>query len=318
MGLHPQCKAFLDTLAAAGGTPLEQLPPAEARAVSKGLMAFGGPAEAVFEIADRVIPGPAGLIPIRVYRPHPDAGRPGLVFFHGGGFVLCDLESHDRQCRALANASGFVVVAVDYRLAPEHKFPAAAEDAYAATQYVATHATELGIDPNRVAVGGDSAGGNLAAVVSLMSRDRGGASLIFQMLIYPMVDVADESPSMQEYAEGHFLTRGALDWFARHYVRDRADAENPYVSPLRAADLEGLPPALVITAECDPVRDQGEAYARRLHEAGVQTELRRYDGMIHPFINLPGVIDTARTALEDAAAALRRAGSGSAQPVARG
>ena len=191
MALHPQCKAFLDMLAAAGGKPLEQLPLAEARLVPRALIEFGGPEEHVARVEDRVIPGPAQPIPVRIYWPVLADNLPALMFFHGGGFVICDLDSHDRQCRSLANASGSVVVAVDYRLAPEHTFPAAPDDAYAATRYVAEHSAEFGIDPNRLAVVGDSAGGNLATVVALMARDRGGPALRFQLLIYPVVDFDD-------------------------------------------------------------------------------------------------------------------------------
>jgi acetyl esterase len=307
MALHPQCKAFLDGLAASGGKPIEQLPLAEARTVPRAMIELGGPEEPVAEVGDRKIGGPNGPIPIRVYRPAAGDALPALVFFHGGGFVICDLESHDRQCRALANASGCVVVSVDYRLAPEHKFPAAAEDAYAATRYVAEHAAELGVDPGRIAVGGDSAGGNLAAVVALMARDRGGPGLGFQLLIYPLVDFEDASPSMQQYDQGHFLTREFMEWCARQYLARAADGRTAYASPLNAPDFAGLPPAMVITAECDPLRDQGEAYARRLQSAGVPVELKRYEGMIHPFFSLAGIVDTARTAVADAASALRRA-----------
>jgi acetyl esterase len=227
------------------------------------------------------------------------------VFFHGGGFVLCDLDSHDRQCRGLANESGCVVVSVGYRLAPEHKFPAAPEDAYAATRYVAEHASEFGIDPGRIAVGGDSAGGNLATVVALMSRDRGGPSLKFQLLIYPVTDFYDVSPSMHEYS-GYFLTREVMDWFLRQYFSSAADARLPYASPMNA-DVRGLPPAMIITGECDPVRDQGEAYADKLRRAGVAVEVKRYEGMVHPFFNLGGIVDAARTAMTDAASAVEHA-----------
>jgi acetyl esterase len=204
MPLHPQCKSFLDLLGAAGGKPIEQLPLDEARALPLALIEFGGSEQPVAHVEDRSIPGPAQPIPVRVYRPRADGPLPVMMFFHGGGFVICNLDSHDRQCRALANASGCAVISVDYRLAPEHKFPAAPEDAYAATRYVAEHPAEFGIDPERLAVGGDSAGGNLATVVALMSRERGGPSLRFQLLIYPEVDWEDESPSMQN-------TAGSLD-----------------------------------------------------------------------------------------------------------
>ena len=307
MALHPQCKAFLDMLAAAGGKPLEQLPLAEARLVPRALIEFGGPEEHVARVEDRVIPGPAQPIPVRIYWPVLAGNLPALMFFHGGGFVICDLDSHDRQCRSLANASGSVVVAVDYRLAPEHTFPAAPDDAYAATRYVAEHSAEFGIDPNRLAVVGDSAGGNLATVVALMARDRGGPALRFQLLIYPVVDFEDESPSMREYATDHFLTRELMDWFLSQYVTSAAEGRSPFASPMNADDVRGLPPAMIITGECDPLRDQGEAYARKLQKAGIPVELKRYDGMIHLFFNLGGIIDTGRTAMADVASAVRQA-----------
>ena len=307
MSLHPQCRGFLDLLAASGGKPLEQLPLDEARTVPLALVELGGPAEPVAHVEDRTIPGPAQPIPVRVYRPRADGPLPVLVFFHGGGFVICNVDTHDRQCRALANASGCAVISVDYRLAPEHPFPAAPDDAYAATRYVAEHPGEFGIDPERIAVGGDSAGGNLAAVVALMSRERGGPSLKFQLLIYPAVDWEDQSPSMLEYSRDHFLTDTLMNWFRDQYLASAEDGRHPHASPLKAQDFSGLPPALVITAECDPLRDQGEAYARRLQRAGVHVELKRYDGMIHLFFNLGGVVDAGRTAIADAANALRLA-----------
>jgi acetyl esterase len=307
MALHPQCKAFLDMLAAAGGKPIEQLPVTEARMVAPALIDLSGPEEPVAEVENRTIPGPAGPIAVRVYRPVQEETVPALVFFHGGGFVICNLDTHDRPCRSLANASGCTVIAVDYRLAPEHKYPAAVEDAYAATQYISEHAAEFGIDPNRIAVGGDSAGGNLATVVSFLSRDRGGPQLKFQLLIYPVVDFADNSPSMQQYSKDHFLTRESMDWFTESYLPSREAGLEPSASPLNATDFRGLPPAMIITAECDPLRDQGEAYARKLQSADVPVELKRYEGMIHPFLQFGGIIDTAKVAMADAASALRRA-----------
>jgi len=307
MALHPQCKAFLDMLASSGAPPIEQLPLAEARAVRSEMIAAGGPEEPVADVQNRSVPGPGGPIAVRVYRPEKNQPLPALIFFHGGGFVICNLDTHDRQCRSLANGSGCAVISVDYRLAPEHKHPAAVDDAYAVTRYVAEHAAEFGIDPNRIAVGGDSAGGNLAAVVSLLSRDRGGPSLKFQLLIYPLVDFYDQSPSMQQYSEDHFLTRAGMDWFTRNYLPSREAGLEPSASPLHAANFRGLPPAMIITAECDPLRDQGEAYARKLEGAGVPVELKRYEGMIHPFFQFGGILDTARVAMKDAALALRRA-----------
>lgn len=294
-------------LASAGGKPLEQLPVEEARLMSAGLSNFGGLEEPVAEVRNRTIPGPAGPIAIRVYRPVPKETLPALIYFHGGGFVICSLDTHDRECRNLANASGCAVISVDYRLAPEHKYPAAVEDAYAATRYVAEHAAEFGVDPQRIAVGGDSAGGNLATVVAALSRDRGGPFLKYQLLIYPLVDFADNSPSMQQYAKDYFLTRESMDWFTDCYLPSRETMRESSASPLNADDVRGLPPAMILTAEYDPLRDQGETYARKLQSAGVPVELKRYDGMIHAFFSFPGVIDTAKVAMADAGSALKRA-----------
>jgi len=307
MALHPQCKAFLDILASGDGKPLEQLPVEEARLMSAGLSNFGGPEEPVAEVQNRTVPGPGGPIAVRVYRPVVKETLPALIYFHGGGFVICSLDTHDRECRNLANASGCAVISVDYRLAPENKYPSAVEDAYAATQYVAEHAAEFGIDPQRIGVGGDSAGGNLATVVATLARDRGGPPLKFQLLIYPLVDFADNSPSMQQYAKDYFLTRESMDWFTDCYLSNRAAGLEPTASPMNATDVRGLPPAMILTAEYDPLRDQGEAYARKLQSAGVPVELKRYDGMIHAFFSFSGVIETAKVALADGAAALRRA-----------
>jgi acetyl esterase len=313
MSLHPQCKAFLDQLAAMGGKQLYEMTPAEARATGAALTDLGVPVQEVARIENRTVPGPAQPIPIRIYKPVPSGTLSALVYFHGGGWVIGGLESHDRECRALANLSGCTVIAVDYRLAPEHPFPAAVEDAYAATSYVADHAAEFGIDPHRIAVGGDSSGGNLAAVVTLMAREKGGPKLAFQLLIYPGVDLADDHrPSMIEFAEGHFLTRPLMDYFANHYIPKLEDRRRPDASPLYATDFRGLPPALVITAECDLLRDQGELYAQKLREAGVPVSVKRYDGMIHPFFSFGGILDDGRAAVTEAASAVRAALSATA------
>jgi len=304
MALHPQCKAFLDIVASGGGPPLHEMPIDQARQVPRMMAELGSPEEPVARIDDRTVPGPAQRIPVRVYRPTLAGTLPAVMFFHGGGFVICDLDSHDRQCRSLANQSGCTVIAVDYRLAPEHRYPAAAEDAYAATRYVAEQASEFGIDAGRIAVCGDSAGGNLAAVVALMARDRGGPLLRFQLLVYPVTDFTDDSPSMREF-DGVFLSAAQMEWFANSYVPNVADRQQPYASPLLASDHRGLPPAYVITAECDMVRDQGQAYAAKLQAAGVTVESKCYDGMIHPFISLGGIVDGGRDAIADAAAKLR-------------
>ncbi|HZI78216.1 MAG TPA: alpha/beta hydrolase [Vicinamibacterales bacterium] len=305
MALHSQCKTFLDQVAASGARPLHEMAPAEARGqVIPPELA--GPEQPVHRVVNRRIPGDGGMIPVRVYYPVEASQLPALVFFHGGGFVLGGLDSSDRTCRALANGSGCVVISVDYRLAPEHAFPAAADDAFAAASFVADHAADFGVDPTLIAVGGDSAGGNLATVVALRARDSGGPALAFQLLVYPWVDFADDSPSMREYAADHFLTAEVMEWFANYYVPPPTDRRQPWVSPARA-NLAGLPPAFVLTAECDPLRDQGEAFAQRLKEAGVQATVKRYEGMIHPFFSLGGIIEGGQTAIADAAAALKTA-----------
>ena len=304
MSLHPQCKAFLDQLAAMGGRPLHELTPGEARSMALP-PDLAGPEQPVHRVEDRHVPGPSGPIPVRVYTPA-EGKRPALIYFHGGGFVLGNLDMADRPCRELANLSGCVVVSVDYRLAPEHRFPAAVDDAYAATRYVAAHPDQFGVDADAIAVGGESAGANLAAVTALRARDERAPRLAFQLLVYPQVDFEDESPSMRDFADGHFLTRASIDYFAGHYLAKPADRRHPYASPLHA-DLRGLPPAFIITAECDPLRDQGEAYASQLQRAGVSVESRRYAGMIHPFFSLGGIVEGGKRAIADSAAVLRKA-----------
>jgi acetyl esterase/lipase len=305
VALHLQCKAFLDQLASMGGTPLHEMTPLEARGMALP-PELAGPEQPVHRVIDRTVPGPAGRIPVRIYTPTSAARLPGLIYFRGGGFVLGTLDSSDRACRDLAHLSGRVVVSVDYRLAPEHPFPAAVDDAVAATKYVIENASEFEIDPNQVAVGGESAGGNLAAVTALRCRHGVTPPLAFQLLIYPLVDFADDSPSMREFANGHFITSDLLAYFERHYLNPGQDRRHPEASPLMA-DLRGLPPAFVMTAECDPLRDQGEAYARKLEQAGVPVTLKRYEGMIHPFFSLAGIIDGGKAAIADAAAALKKA-----------
>jgi len=298
-------------MAAIGGQPLSSQSVVDAR---NGVLAFaqlGGEPEPVAHVEYRELPGSEGAIPVRIYTPAGTGPFPVLVFFHGGGWVLCNLDTHDPVCRSLANGARCIVVSVDYRLAPEHKFPAAPHDCYAATQWVINNATLINGDPARVAVGGDSAGGNLAAVVALMARDRREPAPIFQLLVYPVTDhYKPGTPSHHENAEGYFLTGDDMVWFWNHYLNSDADANNPYACPLRAASLAGLPPALVITAEFDPLRDEGETYAARLRESGVAAELLRYDGMIHGFISMGGVLEQGRDALELAAARLRSAFDG--------
>ena len=305
MPLDPQARAVLDQL----GTVMPDLSvvePATIRQLTEAALGLV-PGEPVARVEDRTIPGPGGDLPVRVYTPEGAGPFPALVYFHGGGFVYCSLDTHDGTCRSLSNAAGCVVVSVDYRLAPEHKFPAATEDCLAATRWVAEHGGAIDVDGRRIAVGGDSAGGNLAAVTSLLVRDRGAASLRFQLLVYPVADFSFDTPSYRENAEGYLLTEKMMRAFWNHYLTDGGAGESPYASPLRAANLAGLPPALVITAEFDPLRDEGEAYAARLREAGVPVTATRYDGMIHGFFSMGDAIDRAGAAMAEAGAALRSA-----------
>ncbi len=306
MPLDPEAKMLLEQLTTVV-RPFEELSVEEARAAIVTLSAAAGEGEPVARVENRTLPGPRGEIPVRVYTPEGRAPFPVLVYFHGGGWVIGNLETHDGLCRHLANAAHCVVVSVDYRLAPEHPFPASGEDAYAATRWVAGNAAALGGDAKRIAVGGDSAGGNLSAVVSLMARDRGGPPIVFQLLVYPATDLPSANMSYRENGEGYFLTAKSMRWFFAHYCGANPDASDPYLCPLRAKNLGGLPPALVVTAEFDPLRDEGEAYAARLREAGVRTKLTRYPGMIHGFFGMGPLLTQARAATREAADALRSA-----------
>lgn len=307
MPLDPQVREFLDELAALDPPPLTDLTPEEARANTLAETVLMGPAEPVAKKEDRQIPGPHGPIPIRIYTPEGEGPFGVFVYYHGGGWVVGDIPSHEGVCCALANGAGCVVVSVDYRLAPEYKYPAAADDCYAATKWVAENAESFGGDSSRIAVGGDSAGGNLAAVVTLMARDRGGPAICFQVLVYPVTDFNFNRPSYVENAEGYFLTREGMQWFWNHYLGDERDGAEPYASPLREKDLSSLPPALVLTAEYDPLRDEGEEYAARLRTAGVPTRLTRYDGMIHAFFRRTDQFARAEEAQAEVAEALRKA-----------
>ena len=307
MPLDPQAQAFLEQLAASGAPPLHELSVAEARQVIVTLFGTTDNPEPVGAVEDRTIAGAAGEMPARIYTPPGRGPFPVLVYFHGGGWVIGNLEAYDPTCRALTNAAGCIVVAMEYRLAPEHKFPAAPEDCYAALQWVATHAAAIGGDPTRLAIGGDSAGGNLTAVVAQMVRDRGGPHLVYQLLVYPVTDYNFDTASYRENADGYLLTKDAMVWFWNHYLRSAADGSNLLASPLRAQNLRGLPPALILTAEFDPLRDEGEAYAARLREAGVPVTLKRYNGMIHGFFSLGAVFDQGKQAMAEAAAGLRAA-----------
>ena len=308
MPLHPQAQAFVDAINALHRPSISELSVEVAREGLKGLLPPSD--EAVAAIDDFEIPGGDGQ-PVRARAYTPRDARAGplplVIFLHGGGWVTGDLDSHDATCRALANASGCKVVALDYRLAPEHKFPAGLHDCHAALEWLAAHAGELGIDARRIAIGGDSAGGNLAAAVALMARDRGGPPLAFQLLVYPVTHHAFDTLSYATYGDGHLLTEEGMRWNWDHYLASAADGLDPLASPLLAPDLRGLPRALVIVAECDPLCDESEAYARRLADAGVEVECRRYDGMLHAFFTLGQVFDDGKAAVAYAGDVLRRA-----------
>ncbi len=307
MPLDPQVKTLLEQMARANLPPYEELTPKRARAQMAIACKLADKPEHVHAVEDRSVPGPDGPLRLRIYRPSNHANLPGVVFFHGGGWVMGNVQTHDVYCRALTNAAQMIVVSVDYRLAPEHKFPAAVEDAAAATNWIVQHAAELDVDPTRLAVAGDSAGGNLAAAVTLMARDRGTPMPAFQVLIYPVTDFRFDTDSYHENAEGYHLTRDGMLWAWRHYLEREQDGQSPYASPMSAEDLSQLPAALVITAQYDPLRDEGEAYAERLRAFGVPVQLTRYDGMIHGFARRLGTLDRADQALREISAALRAA-----------
>ena len=278
----------------------------EARISSAAARIQPDPPEPVARIEDFTIPGPAGDIPVRLYSPDPDTQLPVLVYYHGGGWVIGDLDSHDPLCRTLANRANVVVLSVHYRLAPEHKYPAAADDSYAAAQWVSEHGAEIGADGSRIAVCGDSAGGNLSAVVSLMARDRGGPGLRGQVLIYPVTNLDFGTDSYRDNGDGSKgLSEDGMRWFWQHYVRTQSEGFEPYASPLRADTIADLPPALVITAEYDALRDEGELYADRLERGGVTTQLTRYDGVIHGFVGMFAAVPEGNTAVNQIAEFLK-------------
>jgi len=304
MPVDPQIQMLLDVGAAL--PPLHTLTPAQARTQFAARDIPGVRIPQVARVTNRDMQGPGGSLALRVYTPLGVGPFPLMAFFHGSGFVVCSLDTHDGMCRNLCAGTGCVVVSVDYRLAPEHKFPAAPDDCLAATRWAASNAAALDADPGRIFVAGDSAGGNLAAVTALRIRDEGGPKLLGQLLIYPVTDYPDPGPpSMTENAEGYGLTRKGMEWFWGHYLSDRSHAANPHASPLRATDLSRLPPALVITAEYDPLRDEAEYYADRLRQAGVPTQMKRWDGMNHGFFFVPGVVAKSSAAIDEACAWVR-------------
>jgi len=309
--LHPQARALLDFIEARGIPPTHTLSPAEARAFYRDRRAATQPeAPQVAQVRDLKAEGPHGAIPMRLYRPlgaAADAALPVLVYFHGGGWVIGDLDTHDVLCRSLANGAGCAVASIDYRMGPEHRFPAAVDDVLAATRWVRREAASLGLDAGRLAVGGDSAGGNLAAVAAIAARDAGDLPIAFQLLIYPATDMRRGHPSHQANGQGYLLTGDTMTYFHDHYIDDARHDLDWRASPLLHADLSGLPPALVLTAGYDPLRDEGMAYAEALTAAGNRAAYVCFERQIHGFITMGKVLDEAGTAIALCTAELRRA-----------
>lgn len=311
MTIDPKAKALLIAIAAAGEPAVTEIPVDVARAqVEQGYASMRTPVMPVASMQDVVIRGPGGELTLRIYTPFGEGPFPVVVFFHGGGWVLFRLDAYDPICTNLCAESGFAVVSVDYRLAPEAKFPAATDDCLAATRWVAAEALSRGWNPERIFVAGDSAGGNLATVTALRIRNEGGPRLAGQVVIYPVTNYyIPNTASFREFSEGYGLTAEAMGWFWGHYLRSSRDAANPYAAPMLAKDLSGLPAALLIIAGFDPLRDEGMAYARRLEAAGVPVQLSCYEEMIHGFISYLGILQQGKTAIREIAAWLKKQNS---------
>jgi acetyl esterase len=307
MPLDPQAQKVVDALAALNLKPFRDSSPAEARESMRSRTAALGPFEEVPAVADHRVPVTGGEITVRVYKPAGMGPHPVLVFYHGGGWVIGDLYTHDGICRSIVNAAGCAVASVDYRLAPEFKYPVPVEDSYAGLLWVVANATRLGLDSARIAVGGDSAGGNLAAVMALLARDRRGPRLLLQILVYPVTNYDFGTASYRENGTGFVLTTDDMRWFWRHYLSREEQGREMTASPIRAKSLADLPPALVITAGCDPLRDEGDAYAGRLRDAGVAVTLTPYPGMFHGFLRMTRILDQSRVLLDEIAGALKKA-----------
>ena len=307
--LHPQIVSALEAMQKLGLRPIEAMNPADARAQMEAT-AQSRKAEPlpVARVEERDIPGSAGPIRVRLYWPNAAGPVPAIAYYHGGGHVIGSLDTHDLIARNLCAGAGALVASVDYRMGPEHRFPAAVEDSFAALEWLSSNAASLGADPGRLGVHGDSAGANLAAVMALMARDAGGPKLRLQSLVYPVADYTLSSASYATFAEGYgLLTRAAMMWFQEHYLRSPADAEDWRASPIKAASFAGVAPAIVVTAECDVLHDDGERYAEALRRAGVAVEYREYAGMIHGFFGMVPIIDDAMTAQRAVAAAFKEA-----------
>jgi len=311
MALDPESQRLIDLMAAADRPAWNTLSPQAARELYLSLRPGAqGPLPAGVKVVDRAIPGPAGELAARIYRPASvaaDARLPALVYAHGGGWVFGNLDSHDVLCAQLALEAGIAVFAIDYRLAPEARFPGAFDDVVAGLKWVAANGASVGIDPARLAIGGDSAGGNLAAAVSIWARDHGGPKLHLQLLAYPVTDAVARAESYRRYEDGYGLNATTMEWFFDHYTPDKGARDDWRVSPLRAASLAGLPPALVVTAGYDPLRDEGRAYAFRLQQEGTLADLVEFGGMLHGFLSSPMLLHGARRGTTLCAAALREA-----------
>lgn len=303
--LHPEAERLIASFDDAGVPPFEEMTVPQARAAAQGFLQLQGDLTEVSDIAEITIPGPGGPIPARVITPHGDGPFPVIVYFHGGGWVVGDSGLVEAPLRTLSACAKSVIVAVDYRLAPEHRSPAALDDCYAATAWVSSNCGQLNGDPNRLVVAGDSAGGNLAAGVALSCRDNLGPSIAAQVLIYPVVDFDFTTASYTENATGNFLTRASMQWFWAHYLGASELSDSPYAAPNRIEDLSGLPPTFIATAECDVLRDEGNSYAARLGAAGVPTTTREYEGMIHGFFWALGALPSVRAINDDIAGFLR-------------
>lgn len=308
MPLDPQAQMLLDKAASAGLPPVFTLPVEQARQRMIAAFVTSDEPEPIAAVENRNIAGPAGDIPIRLYWPEGKGPFPITVFYHGGGWTLNNLDTHDTICRSITRQAECLTVSVDFRLAPEHPFPAVIEDSYAALKWVAENAASIRGDAKCIAVAGDSSGGNQAAVMTLLARDQGGPDIVYQVLIYPVVDYyLPGTQSYEENATGYSLSRDFMIWFWNNYLPPETDPKNPLISPLQASDLSGLPPALIITAEFDPLRDEGEAYAARLRDAGILVNLRRYEGMMHGFVIQHKLLDKGKMGLQEITLSLRSA-----------
>ena len=309
MPLDPQAEALLKQFEEAGAPPFEAMTPAQGRVAALAFKDLGGEPEEVSRVDHLFISGPTADIPVWVYRPDGEGTGPlpGLIYFHGSGWVVGNIAVCDSFSRSLANRTGCVVIAVNYQKAPEHKFPVPLDDCYAATQWAFDNASELGLDETRIGVIGDSAGGNLAAAVTLRARDENGPKLAYQVLAYPAVQYGWDTPSSLANAEGYLLQRASMEYFWTHYVNDPRDGTNPYCSPLAAPDHSGLPPAYIVCAEFDPLCDDGRNYAEKLRASGVPVEFQLYEGMIHAFMWMAGVLDQSKVLIDEIGSKVRSA-----------